>query len=85
MDLVLLVDSSGSICNDEIVNTCENWELVKEFLGRVIGELLVSENNTHVALVRFASETDLIFGLNRFEILMKFLIHVVWVLVENTQ
>ncbi len=70
VDIVLVVDSSGSICNDEVVATCNNWEFVTGFLNRVVDALVIGADNAHVALIRFASRVDVILNLDRFVILL---------------
>ncbi|KAL8586545.1 hypothetical protein ACOMHN_055249 [Nucella lapillus] len=58
MDLVFVVDSSGSLRSRE-------FELVKTFLVRVVQGLIVSPDHVRVGLVRFSSNVDVIAYLNQ--------------------
>lgn len=71
---MFIVDSSGSICDNdpsklEDVNgnpiDCDNWGLVKEFVGSIVDQLVIGVNDAHVALIRFSSLSSVIFGLDR--------------------
>ncbi len=66
VDLVFIVDSSGSICQNQEVTTCPNWELMTAFVALVVEELVVDESNAHVGLIKFSSATTVILELNRY-------------------
>ena len=53
MDLIFVVDSSTSLRPSE-------FQLVKQFIAEVVRGLVVSLHDVRVALVRFASEVDVI-------------------------
>ena len=75
VDMCIIVDSSGSICdsdpnpdldpNGNPVN-CGNWRFIQRFLGLILGPLQIGEDAAHIGLVRFSSNTDIILRLNRF-------------------
>lgn len=56
--MVLLLDSSGSICgNDGSATTCNNWDIIKDFALDLTTFLLSSDepnNRARVAIVRFS-------------------------------
>ena len=64
-DVVFVVDMSGSICNNERVDTCDNWREVKNFVSdmveRMSPELI---NYARFGLVTFGNEGETEFGLN---------------------
>ncbi len=75
LDLALIVDSSGSICDNDATRitdqngnpiSCNNWGFVLSFLRLLLNELEIGEDENHIALIRFSSATTLIYGLNRF-------------------
>ncbi len=70
VDLVFVVDSSGSICDTSINDrccprNCDNWDFVKEFLARVAGQLVISEQDAHIGLVLFSSDVRVVLRLDR--------------------
>ncbi len=62
---MFIVDGSGSICQNEIVTTCPNWELVTSFVALVVEALVVDETNAHVGLIKFSSDTTVVLELDR--------------------
>lgn len=72
MDLVFLIDGSGSICDrdrnvtyDEegTVITCNHWYLVLEFVKNFVNDLDIGFNETRVGLVQFGSTAQVEFDL----------------------
>ena len=61
-DIVLVVDSSGSI-NDAHPT---NWNLVRDTLASLVDNFNVSPNGNHVALVTFSTKAQFRFGLEQF-------------------
>ncbi len=59
-DVAFLLDSSGSIGSG-------NWEILKGFVIHIIDNLMIQANHTRVAIVRFSSGAEIIFGLNYIE------------------
>ena len=55
MDLAFVVDSSGSICNDEPVETCANWNALRGFIHAIIDDMIIGPNDVRVALIEFES------------------------------
>jgi len=54
MDLTFVVDSSGSICNNQPVTTCDNWKSLLDFMHGLVSGMVIGENDVRVALVEFA-------------------------------
>ena len=73
IDLVFVVDGSGSICvNDptrtpltDQPDTCDNWKSVQNFMAQFVQQLDVRRSGTRVGLVTFADDARLVFNLNR--------------------
>ncbi|XP_031567316.1 macrophage mannose receptor 1-like, partial [Actinia tenebrosa] len=57
-DLAFIVDASGSV-------TEEGFKKAKEFMLKVMRGFQVTNNETHVGLIRFANDADVIFGLKK--------------------
>ena len=79
IDLVFLVDGSGSICdndsggtrNDPKNNgklTCDSWELVKQFMIEFVAKLNVGLQDTRVGLATFANNANVVFKLTEYEL-----------------
>lgn len=68
VDLVFLIDTSGSICNDAGVTYCDNWGEIRNFTNLVIDQLTIGPSNTRVGLVQFGTlqDTKSIFFLNTY-------------------
>ena len=62
LDLVLVVDSSGSITEKDE----GNWELVKTFLARIVDNLQVGPDRVHIGLVLFSSVASVRFDLRQY-------------------
>lgn len=58
-DVVLIVDSSGSI-------QAENFNRIKEFLTNLVGSLEVDTGVVRIGLLQFSDDTKLEFHLNRY-------------------
>ena len=63
-DFLFIIDRSGSICNDEQVETCNNWERVKTFMLSLVGSLTIGPDASQVAVVSFGSSATVEFYLN---------------------
>ncbi len=67
VDMVFLVDESGSICGDDpksIVNgRCQNWTGITDFLNVIVEHLTINQDKARVAMVAFGNEARLIFNL----------------------
>jgi hypothetical protein len=72
IDLVFIVDGSGSICdNDPSLRilpddsvTCENWEQVQGFITGVARRLQVGPDGAQMALVTYANAGRVYFNLD---------------------
>ena len=56
LDLAFILDASGSIEND--------WDTVKNFVAGVVDLVNVSSAGTHVAVIKFGSESKIEFDFN---------------------
>ena len=56
MDLAFVVDSSGSICGNKNVKTCENWEALKTFVGTIVDDMILGDKDFRVAMIDYSSE-----------------------------
>ncbi len=64
------MDSSGSVCDNSpsrrcCPTSCTGWDFVTEFLVNVVEELVIGPDDTHIALIRFSSDTRVILDLER--------------------
>ena len=57
-DLILLLDASGSICDDKAVDTCDNWRTVKRFLVDLINRIDIGDSGALVSLILFNSQAE---------------------------
>ena len=67
LDLVLIVDGSGSICNDDPSYSngkCDNWIATINFLVEITQTLQIDQGRTHVGMVLFATTAELRFNLD---------------------
>jgi hypothetical protein len=65
-DVVFVVDSSGSICNNEAVTTCANWQAMLNFIEMIVSRLTIGPNNIRVGFVRYANKAENMFFLKDF-------------------
>ena len=63
-DFLFIVDGSGSICDNEYVQTCEDWERLKQFIIDTVQYLNIAEDGSQVALVTFGNNAKVEFYLN---------------------
>lgn len=54
-DVVFLVDSSGSICDDLDVRNCSNWQAMKNFINQIVDQLTIGASATRVGLVVYGT------------------------------
>ena len=71
VDLVFVVDGSGSICDNDPTRRsdgsgCNNWQQMVDFVTDFISVMEPSEDGTHVGLVTFSTESNVLTTLNRF-------------------
>ena len=66
IDLVFVVDSSGSICkgDGQTPQNCRNWEFILAFMNSIVDELTIGEYNTRVGVVQFGNQGFSKFYLN---------------------
>ena len=63
-DFLFIVDGSGSICQDRYVDTCRNWEILKQFIYDTVKHFNIAKDGSRVALVTFGNEAQVEFYLN---------------------
>ena len=68
MDLVFIVDASGSICDVTDKNVkptgCPNWRFVIQFMKSVVDGMKVGPDDVNVGLVIFATNAAVAWRLN---------------------
>lgn len=73
MDLVFVVDGSGSICDNDPKFvygkdvTCDNWNFVLKFMGDFVKDMDIGLTSTRVGLVTFATKPTLGWDLRKYE------------------
>lgn len=68
MDLALLVDGSGSICEKQGGNSyepCDNWRFILTFINELLEGFTIGPKDTRVALEVFARSVEIPFDLRR--------------------
>jgi len=53
LDIVLVVDCSGSIRDTNPPNGPDNWVLIVDFIINIIRGLVISDAGSHIAIVTF--------------------------------
>ena len=67
LDLCLLVDSSGSIRdNNPPGGSPDNWQLQLEFLADLVEAFPIGQDETRITALVFSEQVELVFPLNRF-------------------
>jgi collagen type VI alpha len=65
--VVFVLDSSGSICESQGGGpSCENWQLLKQFVKNIINDMDIGENKTRVGMVKFANIGENLWFLNTY-------------------
>ena len=73
MDLVFVVDGSGSICDNDpnfeygIDVTCDNWNFILKFMGDFVQDIDIGLTSTRVGLATFATTATLGWELTKYE------------------
>lgn len=74
LDLVFVVDGSGSICdNDPDFEygkdvTCNNWKFILQFMVDFVRDMEIGYSATRVGLVTFATQAELEWNLTRYKL-----------------
>ena len=72
LDLVFVVDGSGSICDSDpdfvygTDVTCNNWQFILQFMEDFVGDMDIGSTATRVGLVTFATQAELGWNLIRY-------------------
>ena len=66
VDLVILLDGSGSICNNERVDICDNWRSMRDFLARLVENVQIGGSGARVGLITFGSSATVNWLLDRY-------------------
>ena len=61
-----MIDSSGSIRNNDPLSGPYNWELQLDFLAKLVAAFSIEQNETRVAAIVFSEQVELVFPLNMF-------------------
>ena len=70
MDLAILIDGSGSICEKEggdPSNPCSNWKFVLSFVNELLQGFTIGPKDTRVSLLTFARSIDVPFNFTQFD------------------
>ena len=76
MDVCFVVDSSGSICdndptatmsptNPKLRNWCNNWQLIINFMEKFAESLTIGQNFVLMGMVQFANQAHLKWDLTK--------------------
>lgn len=66
-DIIFVVDRSGSICNNENVPGCDNWDAVLEFMEGLAEDLDIGADATRVGIVVYGNIAYTIVSLTDFD------------------
>ena len=64
LDICLIIDSSGSIRDNNPPDGTDNWQLQLEFLATLIGAFTIGPDDTRVGAMVFSEQVRLAFSLN---------------------
>ena len=64
VDLAFLLDSSGSVCNDE-GNICDHFLDIKAFLQEMVIRMKIEETNSRVGLILFGTKANVEWSLDK--------------------
>ena len=64
VDFVMILDGSGSICNNQ-GGTCANWLATLKFVNDVVNGMAIGPDDSRVALITFGSIGNLIWPLDK--------------------
>ena len=67
VDLIFVLDRSGSICNDESVPGCDNWDMMIYSVEYLIENFRIGPYDTRVGVVAYGSRAHLQIGLPDFD------------------
>ena len=62
MDLVVVIDGSGSIEDDKV----DNWDYIKKFLKHILESIIISPQFTKMAVITYGNVAKLDFSLDKF-------------------
>ena len=66
VDLAILLDRSGSICNDEYVTDCRNWQDALAFVVALVEGIDVGPDGARVSLTTFDNTANIQWSLSAF-------------------
>ena len=64
--MVFVVDSSGSICANEPVDTCDNWDIILQFMQDLVDYLDIGLSKTRIGVVVYRETAHTVFHLNEY-------------------
>ena len=59
LDLCLIIDSSGSVRDNNPLDGSDNWQLQLEFFSNLLEGFSIGQNDTRVAAIVFSEQVDL--------------------------
>ena len=62
LDLVFVVDSSGSINKKDD----QNWGHILSFMNTIVDNLVIGTNDVHVGLIKYGNNAEVMFKLDRY-------------------
>jgi hypothetical protein len=66
-DIVFVLDSSGSIRDQNPADgSYDNWQLLLEFMVKMVDKLNVGSNHVRIGAVKFSTEAESVFHLNQY-------------------
>ncbi len=60
------MDSSTSICENNQLQSCPNWNNILQFVNRIIDAFKIGEDDTRVGFVTFSSDATFVFPMDRY-------------------
>lgn len=83
LDLVFVVDGSGSICDNDpdfVYGkdvTCNNWKFILQFMVDFVRDMEIGFSATRVGLVTFATQAELEWNLTRYKLHENYLLNLI--------
>lgn len=72
MDLVFVLDGSGSICDSDPNFdygkdvTCDNWEFILRFVADFVADMDIGPSSTRIGLVTFATDASVAWDIMKY-------------------
>ena len=66
-DLIFVADRSGSICDNEPVRGCDNWDIMLNFMANLIEDLEIGPDATRIGMVVYGNRAYVTVGLDQYD------------------